>query len=60
METLRGRKILLILFALEIDQGWKEQDHVASLVHDGCSAICAADLARQFVPARLFAAVIPA
>ena len=58
--TLRGLEILLILFALKVDESREQQDHVTSLVHDGCPAICAANLARQFVPARLFAAVIPA
>jgi hypothetical protein len=55
----RGRKFLLIFLALETDQCWKQQDHVASFVHDGRSAVSAAHFTRQFMPASLFAAVIP-
>lgn len=42
-------EVLPFFGALEIDQGWEEQDHVSSFVHDGCTAVGTADLARQLV-----------
>ena len=58
---IRWRKLLLGLLVLdvELDQGWKEQDHVASLVHDRCVSVGAADFGRKLVSCCLLCAVVP-
>lgn len=53
-------KIFALLWRLEIDQGWKQQDHVPSFIHDRCTAICTADFARQLVHGSLFGTFVPA
>ena len=47
-------KVFPIFGRLEINQGWEEQDHVPSLVHDWCTAVSAADFAWQLVYGSLF------
>lgn len=47
-------KVFPIFGRLEINQGWKEQDHVPSLVHDGCTAVSAANFAWQLVHGGFF------
>lgn len=42
-------ELLLVLVALEVDEGGEEQDHVAALVHDGRVAVIASDLAGELV-----------
>lgn len=42
-------ELLLVLIALEVHERGEEQDHVATLVHDGRVAVVAADLAGQLV-----------
>ena len=47
------------MLALELDERREEQDHVATLVHDGAVAERAADLARQLVFGRFGGRIIP-
>lgn len=53
-------KVLPVFRRLEVDQGWEQQDHIPSLVHDRCAAVSTADFARQLVYSCLFGALIPA
>lgn len=53
-------EVLAILRGFEVDQGGEKQDHVSPFVHDGCSAVCTADLARQLVNAGFLGALVPA
>jgi hypothetical protein len=43
-----------------LDQGREEQDHVAALVHDGCPAVGAVNLAGKVVLRRLVCRIVPA
>lgn len=52
-------EILPVFRRLEVDQGWEQQDHISSFVHDRCTAISTADFARQFVYGCLFRTLIP-
>ena len=58
-ESLPDLKVLPLFWGLEVDQGWKQQDHVPPFIHDGCPAICAADLARKFMDAGLLRTFVP-
>ena len=53
-------EILPIFWVLEVNQGGKQQNHVPPFIHDGCSAVCAADFARKFVDAGFLGAFVPA
>lgn len=61
VEHMAGRcKCVASLFLLNaLDQGWKEQDHVTTLIHDRCSAKGTLDLAGQMVGIRLVSWVVP-
>lgn len=58
--SLPDVKVLAVLGGFEVDQGWEQQDHVSTFIHNGCSAVGAADLAWQLVHTRLFGALVPA
>lgn len=49
----------LLLRILEVDQAGEEQDHIATLVHDGAVAIVAADLAGKLVLDGLVGGIVP-
>lgn len=49
----------LVLVRLEMDQAGEQQDHVASLIHDGAVAEGTAHLARQLVLDALLGWVVP-
>ena len=53
-------EVFPILRVLEVDQGGEEQDHIPPFVHDGRSAVGAADFAGKLVDAGLFGAFVPA
>lgn len=61
VEHMAGRcKCVASLFLLNaLDQGWKEQDHVATLIHDRCSAKGTLDLAWQMMGIGLVGRVVP-
>ncbi len=46
-------EIFAVFRTFEVDEGGKQEDHVAALVHDGSAAVGAANLAREFVHAGL-------
>jgi len=48
-----------VLIGLQMDQGREQEDHVASLIHNGGMAERAADLARQLVLDGLLGRIIP-
>lgn len=53
-------EVLAVLGGFEIDEGGEQEDHVAAFVHDGGSAVGAADLAGQLVDAGFLGALVPA
>jgi len=56
---VRDIKVFAVLWILEIDQGWEQQDHVPPLVHDGCTTVGAADFAGQLMHGSLLRALVP-
>lgn len=54
-----GPELELGLVGLQVDQAWKQEDHVTALVHDGRMAVVAADFARHAVGDVLVGRVVP-
>ena len=57
---LRDVEILTLFWTLEVDQGWKQQDHVPPLIHDRCATVGTADFAGELVHGGLVRALVPA
>ena len=53
-------EVLAFLRVLEVDQGWEEQYHIPSFVHDRGAAVGTAHLARELVDGGFLGAFVPA
>lgn len=54
-----GLELLLVFVALEVDESWEQEDHVAAFVHDGAVAEVAAHFAGKLVLDRLVGRIVP-